>query len=79
MVMKSQREMTAHELEELARFLDEHPGFSPLFTGEDATLRGFQVGEAVLSVGDLKQLCGTPCESRLRTLLAVEAERAGGL
>ena len=48
--MKRQGTMQAHQLETFARFLEEHPGFSPLLMGEDALVCGFQVGGKAFAV-----------------------------
>lgn len=51
--------MQAHQLEPFAQFLDEHPGFSPLLTGEDAVICGFQVGGCFLRVDEMERLIAT--------------------
>ena len=71
--MTTQSITPVYDLGELARFLDEHPGFSPLLTGADAILCGFRVGDCVLSIGEVQALCGAGRE------MTVEAEGAGGL
>jgi len=77
--MKSRHSMTAKQLGELVQFVEEHPGFSPRLTGEDAILCGFEMGECVLSLEQMEQLFLTPRNARLRMLLAASAEREGGL
>lgn len=76
--METANTIDAHQLGELARFLDEHPGFSPLFS-DDAILCGSRVGECSLSLEDMKCFLACPRERRLSALLAASAERAGGL
>jgi len=51
--------MQAEQLEPFAHFLEEHPGFSPLLTGEDATVCGFQVGGCFLRIDDMERLIAT--------------------
>jgi hypothetical protein len=46
--------MQAHQLETFARFLEEHPGFSPLLMGEDALVCGFQVGGTFLRIEEME-------------------------
>jgi hypothetical protein len=48
--------MQPGQLEEVARFLEEHPGFSPELMGEDAVVSGFHVGACFLTIGDLGRL-----------------------
>ena len=57
--MKRQGTMQAHPLETFARFLEEHPGFSPLLMGEDALVCGFQVGGSFLRIEEMEQLIAT--------------------
>jgi hypothetical protein len=40
--------MQAHQLETFARFLEEPPSFSPMLTGENALVCGFQAGGSFL-------------------------------
>ena len=54
--MKRQRSMPAHRLEKFARFLEEHPGFSPLLVGEYALVYGFQVGGSYLRMEETERL-----------------------
>lgn len=54
---------------ELARFLDEHPVFSPLLKGENAAVVGFQVGECFLALAEMERLISTPLDMRLEALL----------
>ena len=51
--------MQAHQLETFARFLGEHPGFSPLLMGEDALVCGFQVGGSYLRIEEMERLIAT--------------------
>jgi hypothetical protein len=46
--------------ERLVRFLDEHPGLSPLLTGEDAVVYGFEAGAWFLSLADMELLIVAP-------------------
>ena len=57
--MKRQETMQAHQLEKFARFLEEHPGFSPLLMGEDARVCGFQVGGSFLRIEEMEGLIAT--------------------
>jgi len=57
--MKRQGLMQAHQLEKFARFLDEHPGFSPLLIGQDALVCGFQMGGSFLGIEQLEWLIAT--------------------
>ena len=77
--MKNRHSMTGKQLGELVQFVEQHPGFSPQLTGEDAILCGFQIGECVLSLEQMEQLFFVPRNARLRTLLAASAEREGAL
>ena len=76
--MKTTDTMDALQLEELARFLDEHPGFSPVFS-DDAILCGFRVGTCCLSLDNVQELFYVPREQRLSRSLAGTARRVGGL
>lgn len=62
--------------EELARFLEEHPGFSPVFS-DDAILCGFRVGVNSLSLDNVQELFFVPREQRLGRILARPADRQG--
>lgn len=57
--MKRQGTMQAHQIEKFARFLEEHPGFSPLLMGEDALVCGFQVGGSFLRIEEMETLIAT--------------------
>jgi hypothetical protein len=47
------------QLEKFAWFLNEHPAFSPLLTGENALVYGFQIGNSCLGIGETERLnCG---------------------
>jgi len=48
--MKRQGRMQAHQLEKFASFLEDHPSFSPMLTGEDALVCGFQAGGSFLYI-----------------------------
>ncbi|MGA7463291.1 MAG: hypothetical protein WBW69_23850 [Candidatus Korobacteraceae bacterium] len=54
--MKTSAIMRTDQLERFARFLKEHPGFSPLLQGEDAAIFGFQTGHCVLTLGEMERL-----------------------
>ena len=54
-----QATMQPAQLEPFAHFLEEHPGFSPLLTGEDALVCGFQVGGCFLRIDEMEQLLAT--------------------
>jgi len=54
--MKRQGTMQAQQIETFARFLEEHPGFSPLLMGEDALVCGFQVGGSYLRIEEMDRL-----------------------
>jgi hypothetical protein len=72
--MKAQNPLTDQQLGKLARFLDEHPGFSPLLSGEDAIVCGFQIGTCFLSLNDMEVLFDAPIGSHLPLLLAAPVE-----
>jgi hypothetical protein len=57
--MNRQESMQARRLEKFARFLDEHPGFSPLLLGEDAVVCGFRVGETGFTIVEMDMLIST--------------------
>ena len=57
--MKRQATMQAHQLETFARFLEEHPDFSPLLMGQDALVCGFQVGGSFLRIEEMERLIAT--------------------
>jgi len=64
MVMKNPTAINDQQLGELARFLDEHPGFSPVFS-DDAILCGFRIGTCCLSLDNVQELFYVPREQRL--------------
>jgi hypothetical protein len=57
--MKKPVIMQAHQLEPFARFLEDHPGFSPYLVGADALVGGFQVGGSYLLIDDMERLIAT--------------------
>jgi len=57
--MKRQGLMQAHQLEPFARFLEEHPAFSPLLIGEEALVCGFQVGGSYLGTAEMEKMIAT--------------------
>lgn len=67
--MKNPNATNDQQLGELARFLDEHPGFSPVFS-DDSILCGFRVGTCCLSLDNVQELFDVPPrERRLSGLL----------
>jgi hypothetical protein len=67
--------MQAEQLEPFAHFLEEHPGFAPLLTG-DALVCGFQVGGCFLRIDEMERLIATRPEFNARQaalLLSVPA------
>ena len=79
--MKRENAMDAQQLGELARFLDDHPAFSPTFSSSsnDAILCGFQVGECHLALDEMQHLLQSPAESQEPALLGTYTEWAGGI
>jgi len=77
--MKRENAMDAQQLGELARFLDDHPAFSPTFSSssDDAILCGFQVGECYLTLDEMEYLLQIPEEAPV--LAGAYTEWAGGL
>jgi hypothetical protein len=65
--MKTTNDMDTQQLGELARFLDDHPGFSPVFS-DDAILCGFRCGTCCLSLDNVQELFCVPREQRLANL-----------
>ena len=57
--MKRQPTMQVHQMTSFARFLEEHPGFSPLLMGEEAFVCGFQVGGSYLRIDEMEKLIAT--------------------
>ena len=57
--MKRRGTLQAHQLGKFARFLEEHPGFSPLLMGEDALVCGFQAGGSFLHIEEMERLIAT--------------------
>jgi len=60
--MKTDGTNEAQRLRELAQFLEEHPGFSPLFS-DDAILCGFRVGDCDVSLPEMDLLIGSRSEA----------------
>ncbi len=54
--MKRQGLMQASRLEEVIRFLEEHPGFSPELRGEDAVVWAFRIGGCFLTLAEMERL-----------------------
>jgi hypothetical protein len=48
--------MQASRLEEVALFLEEHPGFSPELRGEDAVAWAFRIGGCFLTFAEMETL-----------------------
>ena len=63
--MKTLTIMRTSQIEKFARFLEEHPGFSPELIGENAYVYGFRVGKSLLSVDEMERLIDTPLETHL--------------
>jgi hypothetical protein len=80
--MKRQATMQTHQLENFARFLEEHPGFSPLLMGQDALVCGFQVGGSYLQIAEMERLIATQpqfdAEEAALLLAPLDAIRIGG-
>jgi len=76
--MKTPRAMQARLIEKFARFLEEHPEFSPELMGEDAYVSGFHVGRCFLSVDDMERLTTTRVDVRLAALLQTAPQLAHG-
>ena len=76
--MKVQANQQADQLQRLACFLEEHPGFSPTLTGEDALVCGFRIGECFLTVAEMDKLIATQPEfdAEAAALLLVMSEPA---
>lgn len=70
--MKTPRTIPAGQIGRFARFLEEHPGFSPELKGEDAYVSGFYVGRCFLSVEDMEKLIAT----RVDVLLTARLQTA---
>jgi hypothetical protein len=54
---------------QLARFLEEHPSFSPFLKGADAAVSGFQVGKCFLTLDEMERLISTPVDMQLAAQL----------
>jgi len=77
--MKTLTIMRADQLERFARFLEEHPGFSPLLHGEDASVFGFQTGHCLLAVDEMEKLIAAQprFDAEQAALLLCPAARRG--
>lgn len=74
--MKRQGAVQASQMEEVARFLDEHPGFSPALRGEEAVVWGFRVGGCFLTLAEMVRLIATqPHFGARRGVAAGSSER----
>ena len=76
--MKNQHAMSDQQQGELARFLDDHPDLTPVFS-DSAVLCGFQVGESFLTFEEMRYLLRTPEKSPEPALVGTYLEWAGGL
>jgi len=54
--VQAQPMMQAVQIEKFARFLDKHPGVSPLLFGRSALVCGFQMGECFLAIDEMDTL-----------------------
>jgi len=54
--MKASANMQADQMERFAKFLEEHPGFTPLLQGEEAVIFGFQTGDCFLTLSEMDRL-----------------------
>lgn len=63
--MKTLTAMRTSQIGKFARFLEEHPGFSPALFGENADVYGFRVGESLLSIDEMERLIDTPLQTHL--------------
>jgi hypothetical protein len=61
--MTTPNTMTEEQSGVLARFLNEHPDLTPVFS-DDAVLCGFRVGTSCLSLDNLQELFYLPVEQR---------------
>lgn len=77
--MESVNAMDAHQLGELARFLDDHPAFSPTFSSDDAILCGFRVGDCFVTLDEMGHLFEGPEESHQALPIGVYTEWPGGI
>jgi len=78
--MKTPGTMQIHQLEKFARFLEEHPSFSPLLKGADAVVCGFQAGNCLLTLDEMERLIApkTARELLLRKLLTAAPGMSNG-
>jgi len=78
--MKALTVMRTSQAGKFARFLDEHPCFSPELVGENASVCGFRVGGSVLSIEEMERLIDTPVDEQAATLLRtlLPTTREGG-
>jgi len=65
--------MQISQIGKFARFLEEHPGFSPELFGGNADVYGFRVGECVLSVDEMERLIDTPVDPQAVALLQTQS------
>ncbi len=73
--MKIPQTVGDQQLGELARFLEEHPSFTPVFS-DDAVLCGFRIGTNCLSLDDVQELFFVPREQRLARIVNQSTPRA---
>jgi hypothetical protein len=60
---------TQYPLDEAVQFMDDHPGFSPVLSGDDAIICGFQVGECFLSIDEMHWLFATRPDTHVPSLI----------
>lgn len=77
--MEPANAVDALQLGELARFLDDHPAFSPTFSSDDAILCGFQVGDCFVTMKEMRYLLDTPEEPHQPALMGAYTEWPGGI
>ena len=77
--MKAANTMDAQLLGKLARFLDDHPGFSPTFSSNDAILCGFCVGNSMLTIDEMQQFLHSLDQAPQPLLLAAYTEWPVGI
>jgi hypothetical protein len=68
MAMKNQHAMSDQQQGELARFLDDHPDLTPVFS-DSAVLCGFRLGTHCLSLDNVQELFYVPREQRFAHVL----------
>ena len=74
--METPNTTQAQDTGELARFLNEHPGLTPVFS-DDAVLCGFRLGIHCLSLDNVQELFYVPRDERLARFAQASPQRAG--